>query len=507
MIRITFFFIAFILCSYVWGQNSPQLIISGKTINTQEHWRGTVIIEGDVIVAPNGRLVIEAGSSILFRANMDKQKSGRDQTRAELIVYGTLMARGSINQKIRFSSAAAAPRMQDWYGISITSPNQTSVIDYAIIEFAFNGVHIKKSNPQISNAQIQFNYNAGIVAEVEAAPKILGNIISENDYAGLICNTGAQPFLSDNMIAQNQIGVIIFGTAQPNLGSLTRDDSYNIGRNALVNNREYNIHNHSSQNIKAENNSWGVPDAPKIALTVYDFEDDKKYGKISIGQVLNSALNLEDKILLAQTNEQPTRQSILNNRENTANPIQIDNVSTTALNNNPPPVSNESRSDRTLSENQISRQVADSQAIQAKINEQAILLADASRLEIKSQGDPARQGAVDKTKTGADWNADPAAGIDYSQVFLDAFLDQKSEIRRKVAPVVQDNRLGLGQHGRIIVRVVVAKDGRVESANILRGLNPYYDEISLKAAKQFEFKSGMINGKSVRFATSIFFEF
>jgi TonB family protein len=89
----------------------------------------------------------------------------------------------------------------------------------------------------------------------------------------------------------------------------------------------------------------------------------------------------------------------------------------------------------------------------------------------------------------------------------DAFLDKGRVIKKKVAPVIDNTRRGLGAHGRIIVRVVVGKMGRVESARVLRGLNPYYDQLAMDAAMKFIFEQGTIKGNPVRFSSSLIFEF
>ena len=97
--------------------------------------------------------------------------------------------------------------------------------------------------------------------------------------------------------------------------------------------------------------------------------------------------------------------------------------------------------------------------------------------------------------------------VNYKQVFLDAFLDERPMVLKKVRPVIGDRQRGLKMRGKIIVRVVVNRMGRIESANVLRGLNAYYDDLARQAAMKFTFKPGTIKGNPVRFETSLFFEF
>ncbi|MCD4691701.1 MAG: TonB family protein [Calditrichales bacterium] len=478
---------------------SQQKIISGLTITKTVRWSGTVIIQGDVVVARSGRLVIEPGSKILFSSNMDKQQSGYDKTRAELIVEGVIISRGEISNKILFSSNSKAPRMGDWYGIRIANPKQKSIFEYVIIEYAYNGISIKQSSSQIISSQIRFNYNAGIVAEVRAEPKIMKNIISYNGYAGIICNLGAKPVLTDNMITENQIGVVSFSVSQPNMGSLKKGKDYNIGRNRLFDNHEYNVYNHSTKSIKAENNTWGTNSPRELAATLYDNNNDRKYGGIDT-QPLFVAENIDEFILLSQSvNETSTEESAVSETEeeiavNEEQTKQDKLLAETQANikdvNNITPITTEQatvKDQQSSADNVLSSD--------AKTNEPALAVNE------EKEEVPLPQEQIEEKK-------DPVKPkIDYGSVFLDAFLDQKKEIIKKAAPVIRDARRGLGAKGKVIVRVIVAKNGSVESASILKGLNYYYDDISLKAARKFRFKPGKVNANSVRFSTNVFFQF
>ena len=485
-----------ILSGAALAQNT---IIKGKVIRSSERWSGTIIIEGDVVVNPGARLVIDPGTTVLFRAGMDKSRSGRDKTRCELIVRGVLIARGTIKNKIRFSSAADQPRMGDWQGVSIMNPRLTCIVNYCIIEYAYNGLVIKKSAPKILNSQIQFNYNAGIIVELKARPKIIGNIISENGYAGMICNTGAAPLLTDNMITLNQIGVINFRTARPNLGDLTPGEDYNPGRNGILDNREYNIHNHSSEELKAENVSWGSKKEKEISALIFDAADDRKYGAVDIIPILGGGLNLDEKILLSQaTPSEQTQQPAVS-------------PSTTETETQIPEGGNQPAEMLTPSQPDRQALVPDNQnrndSLPPLSTEQVAAVAPGTGERDSVQLASAEADKKTESPSQLQPEARKEPEIDYNQVFLDAFLDKGRVITKKVAPVIDDMHRGLKAHGRIIVRVVVGKMGRVESARVLRGLNPYYDQLALDAAKKFVFEQGTIKGNPVRFSSSLIFEF
>ncbi len=97
--------------------------------------------------------------------------------------------------------------------------------------------------------------------------------------------------------------------------------------------------------------------------------------------------------------------------------------------------------------------------------------------------------------------------INYNQIFFDGFLDEKKEIVKQVAPVISDMRGWQNVHGQVYVRVIVDRNGKVENAKALRGIDEYCDKISEEAAKKFVFKPGKINGRSVKFQTMLLFKF
>lgn len=465
--KYIFIFVLLHQSLYLFAQTTT---IPGKTITGNEQWKGTIVLEGDVTVASSGRLLILPGTKVLFSANMDKAYSGRDKTRSELIVKGVLIARGSVNNKIRFSSTSSEPRMQDWYGILLSNPNRAAILEYAVVEYAYNGITIKKCDPQISNSQFQYNFNAGFSVELGAMPTIVGNIISENGYAGVICNTGAKPIFTDNMITKNEIGVIIFGTAQPNFGKLTEGIDYNVGQNGLFDNREYNLHNHSNRTIFAENGSWGSKRLSEIGQKIYDAADDSRYGVVDIRPILGGTIDIQQKIILSQSSE-----------------IQ-----------------------QSAGQSGTTQSSTSNVAEQQEIQQQAVV-SDTTQQLIIPKMDQAKRLFVDRKS-----NMETALGrndvisesaIDYKQVFIDAFLDEPKMILKSVRPVISNQSRGLKMHGKVIVRVVVNRMGDVVSSNILRGLNIYYDDLALKAANDFKFKAGTVNDNPVSFSTSIFFEF
>ncbi len=502
----------FLIVSTVVGQNAQPKIIRKAIITSSVRWSGNILIKGDVVVAPGGRLQIEPGTRIAFAPKQDEARSGQDKTRAELIVKGAIFAKGTINNKIVFTSAASNPRMKDWRGIVIINLKNPAVFEFAVVEYAFNGFDIKKSNPIIRNCQIQFNYNAGVKIAVRSKARLIGNIITDNGYAGVICETGAQPVLTDNLITKNQIGLIVFGTAVPNLGNLQKGNDYNPGRNALFDNLEYDVYNHGVRDIKAEGNSWGTNTLENITQHVYDKNDAERFGAVDFNPIVGN-VDLMQKLLLSQKPVQ-------------TKPDTTQKVAQAQTSTPPPAVAPKTVAPQTSTRQSLAQappKISRTQPDLKKAKQQdttrkqtlAVATPESKPGTDTSSGSPAAmpkqtapQSPPEAPNAQPEKESKPAEPqIDFNQVFLDVFLDEKVQVVKRVKPIVDDPSKGLYEHGRIVVRVIVGKDGKVEKASVLKGLNYYYDSLALEAARKFVFKPGKVKNHPVRFSTSILFKF
>jgi hypothetical protein len=85
---------------------------------------------GDLVVSPKGTLTLEKGVTLRFRAGK------------ELSVAGTLLAKGTADAPVTFTSAASAPAAGDWNGIlfyrgaGVTAMPPKSVLSHAHVSFA-----------------------------------------------------------------------------------------------------------------------------------------------------------------------------------------------------------------------------------------------------------------------------------------------------------------------------------------------------------------------------------
>ena len=475
-INHTFCLVIFLL--FLRGYAQVQRF-SGEVINGTMTWSGTIVIAGDVTVESEGRLEIEPGTEVLFEPATDLSKGGDDKTRTELIVRGTVIARGMAGKRIVFSSRSVSPRMGDWYGLTFMHLKSGSILDYCVIEYAYTGITIKNSSMIVSNSEVRYNYHAGIKTEVKAKPTLKNNIISNNGYAGLICELGAKPILTDNLISLNRIGVVAYSLSQPNFGSLKRDENYNPGRNNIFNNEEYNFYNHSTKPIQAEFNSWGNESVAAISEKIYDKKDNAKFGQIDYLPLMNESGRppLGNMMLLAQNkavkDSTPSEQNITLKKSDPDSALTL------------------SRQKGKTFQGSLSPGIAELSKDLDKAN------------PLIASNAPSKKVIDNLSASSA-----AAEKVDYDQIFLELFLDGGGkEYREKPRLRINSVLQNVLEPGEIRVKVVVARSGRVDEVSILKGINEILDEAVLQTVRKYRYKRGTVNGRPVKFTTSEVFRF
>lgn len=141
--------------------------------------RGSPFYVPEDLFVPEGvTLTIEPGVQLLF-----DRAQGYYQPAAGLSVQGTLLARGTPEDKIIFRSAGVTPTSCDWKGIVIQKPAKDPhydpvlsryidgcILEHCVIEHAVTPLTVVSASPVISNCIIRNNGDPG----VSLCPLILG---------------------------------------------------------------------------------------------------------------------------------------------------------------------------------------------------------------------------------------------------------------------------------------------------------------------------------------------
>ena len=128
------------------------------TINGATTWYNTVLVEGDVRVAPQAELTIMPGTQVLF-AGADRLHSGQDPSRCELGIEGDLqLAARPLFGKTRFASKSAG---ESWYGIAL-EPSASSELDIAQDGFEVHdserGIFFSRAPAVVGEGGVQREY-------------------------------------------------------------------------------------------------------------------------------------------------------------------------------------------------------------------------------------------------------------------------------------------------------------------------------------------------------------
>ncbi len=124
-------------------------------IRTDTTWSGQVEVDGDVVVERGAALRVAGGTTVHFAARRDSRQSGFDPNLSELLVFGDLVLEGA-SGPLRFISAAARPRAQDWSGIYLLN-GQNPNLERVTIANARHGLvrsHLPPGTTRWSGRQV-----------------------------------------------------------------------------------------------------------------------------------------------------------------------------------------------------------------------------------------------------------------------------------------------------------------------------------------------------------------
>jgi len=212
---------------YLSGQEETLLTIepiitsSAVTITKDTLWTlvdSPIIIGKDVIVYPNATLTVEPGVEVRFGGDFS------------LIVNGQLVAEGTQDKKICFTSNKETPQPGDWNGIIISS-TRTTQLTYCLVEYAQVGMSITNGIVEVKNSLVSNNYQDGMLVENSLAT-IESNEITNNTQSGVSITGSNIATIQNNTISSNGDGMLLSGNVS----------SVSITKNIVLLNTQSGIH-------------------------------------------------------------------------------------------------------------------------------------------------------------------------------------------------------------------------------------------------------------------------
>lgn len=222
-------------------------------------WRGRVAVAEEVVVALDATLLIEPGTRIEFSSPGKEEGSAP----VRLTVLGKLIAQGTAEAPILFTSAAEKPAAGDWSGLVFENNVETSVsrlrhcrIEYAdtalsgtlaalVVEDAqlrnntlallaqkkfsggmFNCEFLDNDNGarfaqnsrfKVENCRILRTRGDGVLCDKNSSPAIANCEVGDSGSAGIRCLSGSSPTIEGCLIRDNRVGTHVEMKSHPEL--------------------------------------------------------------------------------------------------------------------------------------------------------------------------------------------------------------------------------------------------------------------------------------------------
>ena len=172
---------------------------SGK-ISEDTTWCGVVEVVGNVVVGKEATLTILPGAMVRFRPY---RVGLRPDHRLRLRVEGRLVARGTKDQKIRFTTAHQETLNGDWKGVELIRSSGNH-ISYAVIEYGEVGLRIGESQATLEHVVIRWNNWQGIVMDQGSKVIMDSSRIYANGYNCIDATGGSDLQLTNSYLARCQ---------------------------------------------------------------------------------------------------------------------------------------------------------------------------------------------------------------------------------------------------------------------------------------------------------------
>jgi parallel beta-helix repeat protein len=183
------------ICDIVVSESEPAGTPVGGLICEDTTWTakdGPYCVTSSIVVGCGATLTIEPGVHICFPRGQLGLAVG-----SGAFGVGTLVARGTSEAPITFTSCEPDAAPGDWVSINFTSFATSAVFDesdeyvsgsileHVIVEYAgagdgFGAVRADESSRYIARSIIRYNANTGVVLWKSEAPRLENNIISDN---------------------------------------------------------------------------------------------------------------------------------------------------------------------------------------------------------------------------------------------------------------------------------------------------------------------------------------
>ncbi len=264
--RLLFLILLTIFSAAVSNAAEPLRLVKAY-IKEDTTWSGTVYLTGQNVVRRGATLTILPGTVVRFPW-IDEDNN--DIGDGELTVEGRLIARGTPENPIIFTSDKEKPAQKDWTFVQI-SVSKDSLVEYCIFEYAFSGLQVHYSTATIRNSLFRNNYEGIRFSTTDVA--IEHNDLVDN-YYGIRCEAnGSRTTVTKNLFRGNDNAFFPVRKTW---------DTVKIHENNFEGSKIYQVNLGQTQNqdLDLSGNWWGTTDKASIADSMFDKNKDTALGRV-----------------------------------------------------------------------------------------------------------------------------------------------------------------------------------------------------------------------------------
>ena len=172
-------------------------VLVNKTVAEDMVLRGTVLIKGALVIAPQATLRIDPGTRIWFTSAPGSSELSR------LVVQGRIVANGTLQQPILLAPALNQPLAGDWGGVVLLNSEKKNSFDYCRIEGAQTGIEAHFS--RFTGRGVMVSKSRTGIALYDSEAGLQGSIISRCDRGGRLADSELD--LRDSTLQENRQGL------------------------------------------------------------------------------------------------------------------------------------------------------------------------------------------------------------------------------------------------------------------------------------------------------------
>jgi parallel beta-helix repeat protein len=214
----------FALASNLFFSTARATYIGG-TITQNTVW---TLVDSPFVVSQN--VTVNSGATLTIEPGVQVKFGGP----FSFIINGQLIANGTQDSMITFTSNSYQPSPGDWGTIEI-SGSQQSLLAYCSIKYATNGTTTKNGNLEVKNSVVSNSAQCGI-SIINSNVQILANQIANNSASGIYASGNDQVTIQDNTISSNGDGILLDGNNSTGVSGV------NISNNIVLSNTQSGIH-------------------------------------------------------------------------------------------------------------------------------------------------------------------------------------------------------------------------------------------------------------------------